>query len=129
MCDQIHPIGAPRAAQVDVLIAGGGPAGLAVGVARGGPSVLVVHRDKKLGKPVRTSGGGWQREIDRLGVPYGERQNPRGQRRDPPGHALRGRICPACHRRTIVLSFYQSAGRAGWTAAPESLLPSQSLRH
>lgn len=55
---------------VDVLVVGGGPAGLAA-AARIAPAgeVLVVHRDAEIGVPVRTSGGSWQDEIDRLGVP------------------------------------------------------------
>lgn len=55
---------------VDVLVVGGGPAGLAA-AARIAPAgeVLVVHRDAEIGVPVRTSGGTWQNDIERLGVP------------------------------------------------------------
>ena len=53
-----------------MLVVGGGPAGLAAAAeaARGG-SVLVVHKDAEIGKPVRTSGGSWKKELDRLGIP------------------------------------------------------------
>jgi digeranylgeranylglycerophospholipid reductase len=53
------------------LIVGGGPAGLsaAQAVAAAGKSALVVHRDKEIGRPVRTSGGSWERELRRLEIP------------------------------------------------------------
>ena len=56
--------------RVDVLVVGGGPAGLAAaaGVAGAG-SVLVVHKDAQIGRPVRTSGGSWRRDLDRLAIP------------------------------------------------------------
>jgi digeranylgeranylglycerophospholipid reductase len=55
---------------VDVLIAGGGPAGLAAAHAcAGAGSILVVHKDKEIGRPVRTSGGSWKVHLDQLGVP------------------------------------------------------------
>lgn len=52
----------------DVLVIGGGPAGLSLAgtVGRG---VIVVHQDAEIGKPVRTSGGSWKRHIDALGIP------------------------------------------------------------
>lgn len=55
---------------VDTLVVGGGPAGLSAAerAARSG-SVLVVHRDKEIGRPVRTSGGTWLRELHRLRLP------------------------------------------------------------
>jgi digeranylgeranylglycerophospholipid reductase len=55
----------------DVLVVGGGPAGLAAGriIAQAGFSVLIVHRDAEIGRPVRTSGGSWKSDIDRLGFP------------------------------------------------------------
>src|SRR5881396_3586723 len=55
---------------VDVLVVGGGPAGLAAAeAAAGSGSVLVLHRDKQIGRPVRTSGASWKRDVDRLGIP------------------------------------------------------------
>lgn len=58
---------------VDVLIAGGGPAGLSVAWAVAcevpGARVLVVHRDAEIGLPVRTSGGSWAVRLRELGVP------------------------------------------------------------
>ncbi len=56
--------------QVDVLIVGGGPAGLATAQkAAAGGSVLLVHKDAEIGRPVRTSGGSWQDAVVRLGLP------------------------------------------------------------
>lgn len=56
--------------QVDVLIVGGGPAGLATAQkAAAGGSVLLVHKDAEIGRPVRTSGGSWQDDVVRLGLP------------------------------------------------------------
>ena len=56
--------------QVDVLIVGGGPAGLATAeLAAPGGSVLVVHKDAEIGRPVRTSGGSWLVDVVRLGLP------------------------------------------------------------
>jgi digeranylgeranylglycerophospholipid reductase len=58
--------------EVDVLIVGGGPAGLAAGerAARAG-RVLVVHRDAEIGRPVRTSGASWKGHLVALGIPEG----------------------------------------------------------
>ena len=55
---------------VDVLIVGGGPAGLAAGerIARAG-RVLIVHRDEEIGRPVRTSGASWKGHLAALGIP------------------------------------------------------------
>lgn len=57
--------------EVDLLVAGGGPAGLATAeaAAAAGLSVLVVHRDARIGSPVRTSGGSWVTPLKRLGLP------------------------------------------------------------
>jgi digeranylgeranylglycerophospholipid reductase len=56
---------------VDVLIVGGGPAGLsaAEAAARGGASVAVLERQKEIGYPVHTSGGSWVADMKALGIP------------------------------------------------------------
>lgn len=56
---------------VDVLVAGGGPAGLAAAMAaaRNGASVLLTERDAEIGAPIRTSGASWLRDLDELGIP------------------------------------------------------------
>jgi digeranylgeranylglycerophospholipid reductase len=55
---------------LDVLIAGGGPAGLAAGErAASAGRVLIVHRDSEIGRPVRTSGGSWKSHLASLGIP------------------------------------------------------------
>lgn len=54
----------------DVLIVGGGPAGLSV--ASSLPKsvhCVIVHQDKEIGKPVRTSGGTWVKDMDALAIP------------------------------------------------------------
>lgn len=54
----------------DVLIVGGGPAGLSVASHLGlRHSCIVVHQDAEVGKPVRTSGGTWVRDMQALGIP------------------------------------------------------------
>lgn len=54
----------------DVLIVGGGPAGLSVASHIGVQhSCIVVHQDQEIGKPVRTSGGTWVRDMQVLGIP------------------------------------------------------------
>jgi digeranylgeranylglycerophospholipid reductase len=57
--------------KVDILIAGGGPAGLATAgnAALRGAKVLLVHRDAEFGRPVRTSGGTWKSDMLALGLP------------------------------------------------------------
>lgn len=58
------------AEKFDVLIVGGGPAGLAVASSLGpNISALLVHQDKEIGEPVRTSGGCWVKDMARLGMP------------------------------------------------------------
>ena len=56
---------------IDVVIAGGGPAGLcaAAATARAGLATLVVERNAAIAVPVRTSGGSWIDELTALGVP------------------------------------------------------------
>lgn len=54
----------------DVLIVGGGPAGLSVAAALPKDvSVIIVHQDRDIGKPVRTSGGSFLADVTRLGIP------------------------------------------------------------
>lgn len=55
---------------IDVLVVGGGPAGLSAAraAARTGASVVLVHRDAEIGLPVRTSGGSYLRDVQRLGI-------------------------------------------------------------
>ncbi|WP_180957591.1 FAD-dependent monooxygenase [Neptunicoccus cionae] len=54
----------------DVLIVGGGPAGLSVASHLGDDvHSIVVHQDAEIGLPVRTSGGTWQRDMQALGIP------------------------------------------------------------
>jgi digeranylgeranylglycerophospholipid reductase len=53
-----------------VLIVGGGPAGLSVAEALPASlSKVVLHQDRAIGLPVRTSGGTWVRDMQSLGVP------------------------------------------------------------
>ncbi|MEM7472420.1 MAG: NAD(P)/FAD-dependent oxidoreductase [Pseudomonadota bacterium] len=55
--------------ETDVLIVGGGPAGLAVSGALSGIDSILVHQDREIGKPVRTSGGSWLHDMQRLAIP------------------------------------------------------------
>ncbi len=55
----------------DVIVAGGGPAGLSAAevVARRGRSVLVLEQNHEIGSPIRTSGGSFIDELETLGIP------------------------------------------------------------
>jgi len=54
-----------------VVIAGGGPAGLACAevLARAGRSVAVLESGHEIGSPIRTSGGSFIEELAALGIP------------------------------------------------------------
>jgi digeranylgeranylglycerophospholipid reductase len=58
-------------AKYDVVIAGGGPAGLsaALTAAESGASVLLIEQNPEIGSPTRTSGGSFVRELVELGIP------------------------------------------------------------
>ncbi|MDZ7268067.1 MAG: NAD(P)/FAD-dependent oxidoreductase [candidate division KSB1 bacterium] len=60
-----------RPQQYDVVIAGGGPAGLsaAMTAAQSGLRVAVLERSKEIGYPIHTSGGSWIEDLRRLGIP------------------------------------------------------------
>jgi digeranylgeranylglycerophospholipid reductase len=55
----------------DVLVVGGGPAGLAAAeaAAKTGARVAVLERQKEIGYPVHTSGGSWISDMKALGIP------------------------------------------------------------
>jgi digeranylgeranylglycerophospholipid reductase len=55
----------------DVLIVGGGPAGLsaAEAAARGGAKVILLERRKEIGYPIHTSGGSWISDMRALEIP------------------------------------------------------------
>src|SRR6266853_4682173 len=55
----------------NVLIVGGGPAGLAAGeaAARQGVRTLILERQHEIGYPVHTSGGSWIRDMQALNIP------------------------------------------------------------
>ncbi len=57
--------------QRDVLIVGGGPAGLAAAEAAAskGVSVLALERQNEIGYPIHTSGGSWIQDMRALGIP------------------------------------------------------------
>ncbi|TDT73874.1 flavin-dependent dehydrogenase [Litoreibacter halocynthiae] len=54
----------------EILIVGGGPAGLSVASTLPQDiSAILVHQDRSIGTPVRTSGGCWMRDVNALGIP------------------------------------------------------------
>jgi digeranylgeranylglycerophospholipid reductase len=55
----------------DVIVVGGGPAGLSVAevAAKGGVRVAVLERQKEIGYPVHTSGGTWISDMRALSIP------------------------------------------------------------
>ncbi len=58
-------------ASCDVIIAGGGPAGLSAAevLAGHGRSVTVLEQNHEIGSPIRTSGGSFIDEMEALGIP------------------------------------------------------------
>ncbi len=57
--------------EVDVIVAGGGPGGLAAAeaAARGGATVAIFEKNSEIGSPTRTSGGSFIRDMEELGIP------------------------------------------------------------
>jgi flavin-dependent dehydrogenase len=54
----------------EVLIVGGGPAGLSVASTLPDDiDTIIVHQDAEIGRPLRTSGGSWTSDMHRLGIP------------------------------------------------------------
>ena len=55
----------------NVIIVGGGPAGLAAGeaAARQGVRTLILERQHEIGYPIHTSGGSWMRDMQALNIP------------------------------------------------------------
>ena len=73
--------------KVDVLIVGGGPAGLAAAESASsrGVSALVLERQNEIGYPVHTSGGSWLQDMKALDIPAA-----RGEAPGPPRPVVTG---------------------------------------
>jgi digeranylgeranylglycerophospholipid reductase len=71
MAGEAATTGAMDARVYDVLVVGGGPAGLAAAAAAAhtGARVAVLERQKEIGYPVHTSGGSWISDMRALGIP------------------------------------------------------------
>src|SRR6266849_5224680 len=56
---------------IDILIVGGGPAGLAAAgaAARQGVQVHILERHNEIGYPIHTSGGSWISDMQALSIP------------------------------------------------------------
>ncbi|MBI2756031.1 MAG: NAD(P)/FAD-dependent oxidoreductase [Chloroflexi bacterium] len=61
----------PSETACDILVVGAGPAGLAAArsASASGARTLLVERGGEIGAPVRTSGGTWLADLDRLQIP------------------------------------------------------------
>jgi digeranylgeranylglycerophospholipid reductase len=61
----------PSTSSYDLIVAGGGPAGLtaARAAAEQGLSALLLEKSLEIGYPIHTSGGSWTRELKEFGIP------------------------------------------------------------
>jgi digeranylgeranylglycerophospholipid reductase len=69
--DEMASGGVSETRLYDVLVVGGGPAGLAAAetAAKTGARVALLERRKEIGYPVHTSGGSWVSDMKALGIP------------------------------------------------------------
>jgi len=60
-----------RGDEFDVIVVGGGPAGLsaAAAAAEGDARTLVLEKSREIGYPIKTSGGSFIRDLQALGIP------------------------------------------------------------
>lgn len=66
----VSNVGMSERIDTEILIVGGGPAGLSVASKLPeGISAILVHQDRKIGEPVRTSGGCWMQDVAALRIP------------------------------------------------------------